>query len=195
MDTLELPRVAPGRVTWYRVDDPRPRRSPRDRPPAVIRASVGLLGVGAVLAAIALLLSDRAPGLLEMAFGDRARQLWERIDAAERVGLRPDADVPPTDFLAHVAIWAVVATLFGLAVWSWRGLVGSAVVLGGASLLVELAQGRYSTARTVQADDAVANVIGVAMGVVAAAACYLAWSLAAGVVRAARRPRAASSRT
>ena len=195
MDTLELPTVAPERVTWYHVDPPHRRRSPRDRPPAVLRAAIGLLGVGAVLAATALLLSDRAPGLLQLAFGERAHRLWERIDAAERVGFRPDADVPPTDFLAHVAIWAVVAALFGLAVWSWRGLVGTAVLLAGTSLLVELAQGRYATLRTVQADDAVANVIGVSFGVLTAAACYAVWSLVAGVVRAVRRPRAASMRT
>jgi len=182
-----MPAVEPAHVTWHHAAE-RHRWSPRARPPAALRAFVGLLGVAATLTAAALLLSDRAPGLLQMTFGDRARDLWARIDAVERVGLPPGTEVPPTDFLAHVAIWAVVATLIGLAVWTWRGLAIAVVGLAGASLALELAQGRYATARTVQAEDALANLIGVSIGVAAAALCYIAWSAGAAAARALRRP-------
>ncbi len=189
MDTLEFPVTEPARVTWYEVEQPCDRWAPQDRPPAAVRGFVGLIGLGAMLTAAALLLSDRAPGLVRMVFGDRARDLWLRIDAAERVNLPPDAQVPSTDFIAHVAIWAVVASLIGLAIWTWRGLALGVVALSAASLLLELAQGRYATTRTVQASDAVANLIGVALGAVVAAACYIAWSGAAALVRSLRPAR------
>jgi len=186
MDTLEMPAIDPARVTWHHVDEPGRSHSPKARPPAAVRVFAGLSGIGASVVTAALLLSDRAPGLLQMAFGDRARDLWQRIDSTERVNLPPTADIPPTDFLAHVAIWAVVATLVGLAAWTWRGLATAAIVLGGASLVLELAQGRYATARTVQAADAVANLIGVSLGITAAGTCYLVWSLGAAVAGALR---------
>jgi len=187
MDTLELPVVDRERVTWYRADTPRYRWAPQDRPPAAGRAFLGLAGVAAMLTTAALLLSDRAPGLLRTVFGDRARALWERIDGAERVTLPPGSEIPPTDFLAHVVIWAVVTTLLGLAIWTWRGLALGLTALAGASLLLELAQGRYATARTVQAADAFANLVGVTLGAVAAGLCYLVWSAGAALVRSLRR--------
>jgi len=192
MDTLELPVVEPERVTWYRVERPRHRWAPQDRPPAAGRAFVGLLGVGAMLTATALLLSDRAPSLLQVLFGDRARELWQRIDGAERVNLPPGSEIPPTDFVAHVAIWVVVTTLIGLAIWTWRGLALGVAVLAGAGVLLELAQGRYATARTVQAADAFANLLGVGFGAVVAGACYLLWSAGATLGRALRRGRGRS---
>ena len=154
MDTLELPVVEPASVTWYRIDERRYRWAPQDRPPAAARAFVGLLGVGSMLTAAALLLSDRAPGVVQTVFGDRARDLWQRIDATERVNLPAGSEIPPTDFVAHIAIWAVVTALIGLAIWTWRGLAIGIAALSGGSLLLELAQGRYASTRTVQAADA-----------------------------------------
>lgn len=144
---------------------------------------VGSTGVGALLFTAALLLSDRAPGVVESVFGERVRQLWERIDTSERVDLPPTSELPSTDFLVHVAIWAVVAGLVGLAVWTWRGLAVSAVLLGAASVGVELAQGRFATTRAVEGSDAAANLLGIGLGVTAAAACLLVWSALAGVGR------------
>ena len=92
--------------------------------------------------------------------------------------------------MAHVAIWAVVAGLVGLALWTWRGLMIAVVALAAASLLLEAAQGRYASTRTVQATDAFANLVGVALGAVAAGVCYLAWSAAAAAVRRLRPGRA-----
>ena len=182
MDTLERPVVpsAPqrpaGRRTW-----------PRDRPPLPIRLLVGVVGVGAMLATVALLLSDRAPGVLRAVFGERARDLWERIDASDRVDLPPGSELPPTDFLVHVAIWAVVACLVGLAIWTWRGLMVGAVVLAASSALLELAQGRFAETRAVEVRDAVGNLWGIGLGVLVAAACYVAWSLLAALGRRLRR--------
>ncbi len=169
--------------TAYSTRPPRPRTSPRDRPPLASRLFVGLIAVGAMLTTVALLLSDRAPGAVETVFGERARRLWARIDASERVDLPSTSELPPTDFFLHVAIWAVVAGLVGLALWTWRGLVVAAVVLAGASALLELAQGRYATTRAVEAGDGAANLIGVGLGLAAAGACFVVWSALAGLAR------------
>ncbi len=185
MATLELPVVVPAQ----------PNRSagtptaPRVRPPFVARLGIGLLSVGAMSAAVALLLSDRAPGALRALFGERARRLWERIDASERVDLPPGSELPSTDFLVHVAIWAVVAGLVGLAVWTWRGLAISAGVLAGASALLELAQGWFADTRAVEASDAVGNLIGIGLGLTAAAGCFIVWSTVAAIVSRSRDRR------
>lgn len=143
--------------------------------------------MGAMLSTVALLLSDRAPDALSAVFGDRARRLWARIDASERVDVPAAEDLPPTDFLVHVAIWAVVATLVGLAIWSWRGLIAAAVVLAGTSGMLELAQGRYADTRAVELHDAIANLLGISLGVAAVGCCYVVWSLAAASLRRLRR--------
>ena len=103
MDTLEIPVVEPGR----QPSPPKRRWSPADRPPASGRLFVGLLGVAAILTTAALLLSDRAPGVLRSLFGDRARRLWERIDTGNRVELASGPDITQPDFMVHVALWSV----------------------------------------------------------------------------------------
>lgn len=184
LDTEELPVVdeAPLRPG---PSAPMTRRAwgPRDRPPLASRLFVGFVAFGAALTTMALLLSDRAPGALESIFGERARRLWERIDASGRVDLPQERDLPPADFFVHVGIWAVMATLIGLTIWSWRGLLIGAVLLVISSVTLELAQGRYSTTRQVEFRDGVANVGGIVCGLVVAAASYLAWSGVAGVAR------------
>lgn len=92
---------------------------------------------------------------------------------------------PEADFLVHVAIWAVVACLIGLAVWSWFGLVATAVGVFGLSVVTELAQGVWSSTRAVEAIDVVANAVGVTGGVTVAGVMYLLWS---GVAALAQRP-------
>ncbi len=181
MDTLELPIVTDGEGRAQDIG--RRRRGPVARPPGVVRLLTALLGVGAATATAALLLSDRAPGVLQAVFGARAQRLWERIDASERVDAPARSELPPTDFLVHVSIWAVLATLVGLAIWSWRGLAVSALVLMAASLGLELAQGRYSTTRAVELNDAVANFLGITVGVLVAVTCYLVVSGLAGIAR------------
>lgn len=153
--------------------------SPRDRPPLTLRLLFGLTSIAATLTAVALMLSDRAPGTVEAVFGDRARRLWVRVDASPRVGLPSTSELPSTDVVIHVAVWAVIAGLVGLTLWTWRGLVVSAGVLTVASGLLELAQGRYATTRSVEISDAVANLMGIGVGLAAAGACFLIWSAVA----------------
>jgi hypothetical protein len=185
MDTLEIPVVEPERP-------PPPRRhrfSPQDRPPASGRLFVGLLGVAAMLTTAAMLLSDRAPGILRSLFGERARRLWERIDTGNRVELAAGSEVTQTDFMVHVVLWTVVTVLTGFAIWTWRGLLFAVGALAAASIGLELAQGRYATTRNVEASDALANLAGIAAGATAAGLCYLGWSGVATIVRRSRRDR------
>ena len=133
----------------------------------------------------ALLLSDRAPGVLRTMFGDRAQRLWERVDNGGRTDAITGGARPEADFLVHVAIWAVVACLFGLAIWSWFGLVATALGVFGLSAVTEFAQGVWSSTRQVEAIDVVANAVGVAGGVTVAGVMYLLWS---GVAALASRP-------
>ncbi len=187
MDTLELtvvgptPRPMPSRRRY--------RWAPQDRPPATGRAFVGLLGFAALLTTAALLLSDSAPGILRTVFGDHARQIWERIDAAGRVDATAPAGVAQSDVLVHLALWAAVTMLAGIAIWTWRGLIMGVAALAVVSGGLELAQGRFSSARTVEASDAAANLAGVSLGALATAVCYLAWSAAASTARRLRAPR------
>ncbi len=185
MDTLEIPVVEPD-------GPPPPRRrrwAPQDRPPTTGRLFIGLIGVAAMLTTAALLLSDRAPGILRSVFGDRARRLWARIDTGNRVDVASGTGVTQADFMVHVALWTVVTVLAGFAIWTWRGLFIAVGVLAAASVGLELAQGRYATTRNVQATDALANLVGIGAGATVAGICYLSWSGVATLVRSSRRPR------
>ena len=185
MDTLEIPVVEPAQPPPQR----RHRWSPNDRPPASGRFFVGLLGAAAMLTTAALLLSDRAPGILQSVFGERARELWERIDAGNRVDVAAGSEITQPDFMVHVALWTVVSVLVGVAIWTWRGLLIAVGVLAATGIGLELAQGRYATSRNVQATDALANLVGIGVGATLAGLCYLAWSGAAAIVRRSRRRR------
>ncbi len=159
-------------------------RSPRRRPPIVLRGLIGLIGLAVVLLTGALMLSDRAPRVLRAVFGDRARRLWKRVENAGRTDVITGGTRPDIDFLVHVAIWAVVACLIGLAIWSWFGLLATAIGVFGLSVVTELAQGVWSSTRTVEVIDVMANAVGVAIGVTASAVSYVLWSGVAGTVAA-----------
>lgn len=154
----------------------------RHRPPPGLRWTVAALALVGCAFAGALMLSDRAPGLLVDVFGDTLSGLWERVDASERARSITDRDLPEEDFVVHVVVWAVVAGLAGLAIWSWTGLVVAALGVFGLSVVVELAQGRWSSTRAVEAIDVVANGVGVALGIVAAAAVIAGRGLIASVL-------------
>lgn len=152
-----------------------PPLGPGGRPFRGWRVVPLLLSVGALAVNAVILLSDRAPGLF--------RRLSSRIDAGvHRAAGAAGVDVPggsvgvpQSDFDVHVAIWAVAALLVGLAMWSWASLVmGSATVLV-ASVAMELAQGVYSSSRSVQFEDLVGNTLGVVIGTGAVVAFSLAW--------------------
>lgn len=168
-------------------DDAVARRSPRHRPPIAVRAFVALIALGACVFAAALMISDRAPALLVDVFGDTARQLWDRIDVGQRARLATDASLPEKDFVVHVAVWGVVTCLVALAIWTWTGLVATVFAVFGLSVVIELAQGRLSSTRSVDPVDVVANGIGVALGATAAAVAFAGWSLVASAVDTSRR--------
>lgn len=193
MDTLEIPATRPRSSAAAPTHARRYRRSPQDRPPATARVFVGLLGFVAMLITAALLLSDRAPGILRTLFGERARQLWNRIDAGNRLGDAPTGsaatELGQPDFLVHVALWATVAALIGIAIWTWRGLAIAGVTLAAISVGLELAQGRFATTRAVEADDAVANLLGLTLGSTFAACCYVVWTGLAISIRSLRSHR------
>lgn len=161
---------------------------PRCKPPMALRAVAGLGGVLVSLFTVALMLSDRAPGLVEQLFGDRARRLWERVDASGRADFVTADRVPESDNLVHIAVWALVMVLVGVTVWSWRWLVISAPLVLGASAVIEVGQGRWAETRGVETSDVVANGTGVALGVVLAMVLYICWSALAALF-APRSPR------
>lgn len=160
---------------------------PTHRPPAAPRAFIGFLAIGAALFNVALMLSDRAPGLSKRIFGDLAIQLSDRLNRSDRFGSLTEGRRPGNDDIVHIGVWAVAMTLVGLAIWRWAPLLIAALALFAASVVVEVAQGRYSSTRNVERSDVLANAYGVALGVIACALCYLAWSGAALAIRRLRR--------
>lgn len=157
----------------------RPPPAPIGRPPAWLRLLVAVLAVAAALLTAALMLSDRAPGVLADVFGDDTRRLWARIDASGRADFVADGERPETDAVVHVVVWAAVTGLSVLAVWSWRWLAAVAAGAFGASVVVELAQGRWSSTRAVERSDIGANLVGVTVGTVAAVGVMAMWAAGA----------------
>ncbi len=160
-----------------------PALGPTHRPPLALRVFIGFLAVGAGAFNIALMLSDRAPGLSRRLFGDFAQRLADRLNPADRIGTLTQGRNTGNDDIVHIGVWAVAMTLVGLALWKWAPLVIAAVVLFVGSVFVEIAQGRYSSSRNVERSDVIANGIGVAFGVAACILCYLAWSGAAALIQ------------
>jgi len=166
-----------------RTDDERTVR-PYRRPSVGVRALFGLLGIGVVLFNVALMLSDRAPGFLRRVFGDAVDRLSARIDADARL---PAEQLPDSDAVVHIAVWAAAMLFVGLTVWTWRGLVIAAIAVLAISVFVEVGQGLYSTSRAVERSDVLANAVGVSVGAVATAMAYLLWSAGSVLFR---RPQA-----
>lgn len=150
-----------------------PTPGPSRRPPVWVRAACGLVGLAVVVFNVALMLSDRAPGFLRRIFGDAIDRLSDRIDAGARI---PSEQLPASDVVVHIVVWAAAMLLVGLTVWTWRGLAVAAVAMVALSAIVEVAQGVYSSTRAVEGGDALANVVGIGVGAASAALAYLAWS-------------------
>jgi uncharacterized membrane protein len=136
---------------------------------------------------VALLLSDRAPTVLRVLFGDFARQLSNRLDSDGQASNALEARSVGNDSLVHLGLWAVATILIGIAVWSWIGLAMSALAVSAASLITEVAQGRYSSTRAVESKDAMFNLLGVGTGTVAVALLYLGYGAVAGFAAGHRR--------
>jgi hypothetical protein len=151
---------------------------PGGRPLRGLRVIPTLLVVGSLAANAAVLLSDRAPGLL--------RRLSVRIDAggSRAAGVASRTNIPTdTDFAVHVLIWGVAAVLVGLAAWSWGSVLFGGTAVFASSVVLEAAQQSFSSTRTVQAADVAANALGVAAGLAAVTALALLWRAAAAVLR------------
>jgi hypothetical protein len=145
----------------------------RHRPSLGVRSAIAVLAFGIVLANATLLLSDRAPRVLRSLFGDPVRRITERLDANGSAGAALGARDIGGDSIVHFGLWAVAMLVVGLAVWSWAGLVLASVTVAATSLILEVAQGRYSSSRAVEAADAAFNLLGVAVGAGVAAAVYV----------------------
>ena len=163
----------PGGATLWRP----PPLGPGGRPFRGWRALPLLLSLVAGAVNTVILLSDRAPGLL--------RRLSARIDAGvSRAAGATGVDVPGTsvgvprsDFDVHVLLWGVAALLVGLAAWSWFTLLLGSSAVFGTSVVLELAQERFTRLRTVQLHDVMGNAVGVVAGTCAVAAFALGWRL------------------
>ncbi len=64
----------------------RPSVRPALRPPVALRVFIGMVAVGVGLFNVALMLSDRAPGITKQIFGDFAVRLSDRLNRSERIG-------------------------------------------------------------------------------------------------------------
>ncbi|MGI8983678.1 MAG: hypothetical protein ACR2HM_03960 [Acidimicrobiales bacterium] len=165
-----------------------PPFGPGGRPFRGLRVVALLFSLAAVAANAVILLSDRAPGLL--------RRLSVRIDAGVNgaVGAAGvdigggSVRVPRSDFDVHVLIWGAAALVVGLAAWSWFTLLLGSSAVFASSVVIELAQAGYSSTRTVQFIDVVANAVGVIVGTCVVAAFALVWRLFSGLAARRRRP-------
>lgn len=185
-DVIDVPLVMVGRASTTvgsphgRIGVTAPRVSPSSRPPVGLRALFGMVGLAAIVFNASLMLSDRAPGLLRRVFGDAVTRLSARIDANARI---PAEQLPESDAVVHIAVWAAAALLVGLTIWTWRGLLIGALAVLATSAVVEIAQGVYTSSRAVERSDVIANTIGVALGMLLAAVAYVLWSVGAALGR------------
>ena len=142
------------------------------RLPIALRWLSGVMGVLVLAVNTLILLSDRAPGLF--------RRLSARLDASSlqpvSAQVQPGGRLPETDFMIHVALWALATVLVALAMGSvWSKAVAAGTVLAYSAAL-EVAQGVFTSNRSPQRADMVGNALGVAAGLaVAVAVGFLLW--------------------
>lgn len=148
----------------------------RHRPPVALRALVALVGVAVVASNAAIMLSDRAPGLLRRITLGLAERISRRLDTRTPAALARDPRLPDGDMLVHIGVWAAATILVGWALWSWGGvLIGSAGVLM-TSYVVEFMQERVTDTRVFDIGDLAANTLGVLLGAAVVAVSYLLWN-------------------
>ncbi len=131
---------------------------------------MALVAVGVALAGGLVLMSDRAPGLLE--------RVSRRIDAGSSRAAQLAAQTrPQSDFEIHIALWATITILVGLTMWSNWSVLVSAVGVFLTSVVAERAQEALTTAREMQLGDIAGNLIGVlaGLGVVFGVAVVFGW--------------------
>lgn len=145
---------------------------PGGRPFARWRGVVTLVALVAVAGVVALLLSARAPDVID--------------EVSDRVAVRVDREAPEArsraqetlqrhgveekDTLAHVGLWAGATLIAGLATWSWRSLATLVGLLLVGSTALELVQQTLTPSRITEWRDVGANTLGIALGAVAVVA-------------------------
>jgi len=158
---------------------------PGGRPFARWRGLVALLALVATAATVAVLLSARAPGILDDVSDGISTRLGQRApearDAAERAVRR--TGVEESDALAHIGLWSGAMLLAGLATWSWGSLAATVLVVFAASTGLELVQERLSPTRITEWSDLVANAVGIGIGL----ALVVLITIVAGLPARARR--------
>jgi hypothetical protein len=159
----------------------------RWRPLAVLLA-LAVLGVATIV-----LLSDRAPGVIESVSERVDAQLEERAPEARRAARDAVAGTraEESDVLAHIGLWAAATVLVGLATWSWPSLAVAVVLLVGGSTALELVQEELAPTRITERSDLVANAAGIALGV----ALVIAVNAASGLPARIRRLRESQDST
>lgn len=138
--------------------------------------ALGVFGVG-LLALGPVMLSDRAPSLF--------RRASNRIEAYMPSWLtaRANGPLPESDVAVHLVVYAALALLLVLAVWSWRSLLITQLLMLVASIALELSQGVLTVHRSVELSDMVANAIGQGAGVSAGLALFYLWRIRSGIHR------------
>lgn len=125
-----------------------------------------LLALVAMVATVAVLVSARAPGVVDDVSDRVSTRLDQRApgahEAAERALQR--TGVEESDALAHIGLWAGAMLLVGLATWSWGSLAAMALVVFAVSTGLELGQERLSPTRVTEQSDLVANAVGIGIG-------------------------------
>ncbi len=143
---------------------------PGGRPFARWRPAAALTGVGTALVSGIVLMSDRAPGLLQ--------RLSARIDSGSSRAARLAAETrPQSDFETHILVWGTITLLVGLTMWSNPSLLVSAIAVLTTSVVAERAQEAFTLTRELQLADVVANTIGVlaGLGLVSGLAILMGW--------------------
>ena len=131
---------------------------------------MALVAVGNALVVGVVLMSDRAPGLLD--------RISRRIDTgSSRAAQLASQARPQSDFEIHIVLWAVVTVLVGLTMWSNGSVLASAILVLTASVVIERAQEAFTLYREMQVGDLVANTIGVltGLGLVTGLAIVMGW--------------------
>lgn len=152
------------------------------RPSLGVRVAVALLGVLLVMVNVTLMLSDRAPRVLQTVAGPVVDRIVARLDSDGAATAALGARNVGSDSIVHFGLWGVAMLVIGLAIWSWIAILPAAGLLFVASIAVELAQGRYSN-RHVEFRDVEFNGLGIAAGTVLAMTCYVLGSAAASLRR------------
>ena len=148
---------------------------PGGRPFRGWRVVPTLLILVSLAANAAILLSDRAPGLLRRVSARIDVNGSRAADVASRARISTESD-----FAVHVVIWGVAAVLAGLAAWSWGSMLLGGIAVLGTSVALEAAQQFATTTRSVQESDIVGNALGVAAGLAAVTVLAVAWWAATG---------------